>query len=117
MYLCVIQISFFASQKANMSAVALARTKHRLQYLHYTVNPETDGFTFLLKKIPGIEKVTTLAELINIPNMHFGMKVDGFVEKFFKDSIQGTAEANIWRKIKVGGTMLSKGNVKRSKPL
>ena len=114
-YLCVIQISFFASQRANFSVVTLSKNAVRSAVIDFTQPIETEGFTFLVKKTPDNEKLKSLYELAHVEDMHFGMLRGGYLEALFMNSADPT-EALIWRMIQVSGTMLSIGMGKRSKP-
>ena len=107
-YVCVIQIPSFASQRANFSAVGLVTTPHRLEALDFLQDTELPGYTFLLKKTPANVKLKTLTHLTNMPDMHYGVKKGEFLEKYFKDSAADTPEARIWRVMTVSGVMLSK---------
>ena len=116
-YLCVIQISFFASQKANLSGVTLARTPDRREVLSFSDHFETEGFSFLVKRVPATENLTTIPELAKAPKMAFAMKTGGMQSDYFEAHPKGTPEALIYKRFKVRGTMLSNGMGIRSKPL
>ena len=105
-YLCVIQIPSFASQRANVSAIGLSTTPDRVKALDFLQPTEPTGYTFLIKKTPKNLKLKTVAQMANVPDMHYGMRKGGYLEKYFMAAKADTAVARIWRVLQVSGVML-----------